>query len=75
MPVPPPARLSSPAHWPAEIQLWGHLPLGSGEPEGLLFIFSEKSWSDGNFFEVITSQSQLGSGRALWNDPGGGRAG
>lgn len=24
-----------------------------------LFVFSEKSWSDGNFFEVITSQSQL----------------
>lgn len=48
---------------------------GRRRPEHLLFVFSEKSWSNGNFFEVITSQSQLVSGCTLWNDPARRRVG
>lgn len=57
-----------------KIHLQAYSFQGRGKPERLLFVclfvFPEKSWSHGNFSEVITSRSQLVSSRAVWNGPG-----
>lgn len=35
----------------------GRLLSRCGERRGMLFVFSQKSWSSGNLFEVITSEA------------------
>lgn len=52
-----PVRPSSSTYRQAEKSISGPISsLGSGEPEHFLFFFfSGKSWSNGNFFEAITS--------------------
>ena len=61
-------HLQAPAHQPSSLahRNSSSAPAESWEqPEHMLFCVLENSWSDGNFFEVITSRSQLVAGRTL----------
>ena len=66
--APPLAGLSSPAHQPssqARRNSSSAAAVSCEQPESVLFCVLENSWSDGNFFEVITSRSQLVAGRMI----------